>query len=162
MSEPEVASSNAALSRTERVMAWVTDMPLHTSPTSGPAGFRARVGFRPNRPQQEASRHRGRHESAADPAATHFAQHLGAAARAGHLHLRIGDDHRGYPLIHRRRHTTERPELGQYHGRGEKHVPTRQLFDFFPGVFLSLTVLAVNLLGDGMRDALDPRLARRM
>ena len=33
---------------------------------------------------------------------------------------------------------------------------------FFPGVFLSLTVLAVNMLGDGMRDALDPRLARRM
>ncbi|MEO8630459.1 MAG: ABC transporter permease [Betaproteobacteria bacterium] len=33
---------------------------------------------------------------------------------------------------------------------------------FFPGLFLSLTVLSVNLLGDGMRDALDPRLARRM
>ena len=33
---------------------------------------------------------------------------------------------------------------------------------FSPGVFLSLTVLAVNLLGDGMRDALDPRLARRL
>jgi peptide/nickel transport system permease protein len=33
---------------------------------------------------------------------------------------------------------------------------------FYPGVCLSLTVLAVNLLGDGMRDALDPRLARRM
>ena len=32
----------------------------------------------------------------------------------------------------------------------------------FPGIFLSLTVLAVNMLGDGMRDALDPRLARRM
>jgi peptide/nickel transport system permease protein len=32
----------------------------------------------------------------------------------------------------------------------------------FPGVCLSLTVLAVNMLGDGMRDALDPRLARRM
>jgi len=30
-----------------------------------------------------------------------------------------------------------------------------------PGAFLSLTVLAVNLLGDGLRDALDPRLARR-
>ena len=28
--------------------------------------------------------------------------------------------------------------------------------------FLSITVLAINLLGDGMRDALDPRLARRM
>ena len=33
---------------------------------------------------------------------------------------------------------------------------------YFPGIFLSLTVLAVYLLGDGMRDALDPRLARRM
>ncbi|MFZ9138712.1 MAG: ABC transporter permease [Hylemonella sp.] len=32
----------------------------------------------------------------------------------------------------------------------------------FPGIFLSITVLSVNLLGDGMRDALDPRLARRM
>jgi peptide/nickel transport system permease protein len=32
----------------------------------------------------------------------------------------------------------------------------------FPGIFLSMTVLSVNLLGDGLRDALDPRLARRM
>lgn len=32
----------------------------------------------------------------------------------------------------------------------------------FPGIFLSITVLSVNLLGDGMRDALDPRLARRI
>ena len=32
----------------------------------------------------------------------------------------------------------------------------------FPGIFLSLTVLSVNLLGDGLRDALDPRLARRI
>ena len=31
---------------------------------------------------------------------------------------------------------------------------------FFPAVFLSVTVLAVNLLGDGLRDALDPRMAR--
>jgi len=33
---------------------------------------------------------------------------------------------------------------------------------FFPGLFLSLAVLSVNLLGDGLRDALDPRLARNM
>ena len=31
---------------------------------------------------------------------------------------------------------------------------------FFPAAFLSITVLAVNLLGDGLRDALDPRLAK--
>jgi peptide/nickel transport system permease protein len=33
---------------------------------------------------------------------------------------------------------------------------------FFPAAFLSVTVLAVNLLGDGLRDALDPRLAKRL
>jgi peptide/nickel transport system permease protein len=27
----------------------------------------------------------------------------------------------------------------------------------FPGLFILLTVLAFNLLGDGLRDALDPR-----
>jgi peptide/nickel transport system permease protein len=33
---------------------------------------------------------------------------------------------------------------------------------FCPGAALALVVLAVNLLGDGLRDRLDPRLARRM
>jgi len=33
---------------------------------------------------------------------------------------------------------------------------------FFPGVFLALTVLAVNILGDGLRDTLDPKMARRV
>jgi peptide/nickel transport system permease protein len=33
---------------------------------------------------------------------------------------------------------------------------------FFPGVMLAITVLAINLMGDGLRDTLDPRIARRM
>ena len=33
---------------------------------------------------------------------------------------------------------------------------------FWPGIALSLVVLAVNLVGDGLRDRLDPRIARRM
>lgn len=33
---------------------------------------------------------------------------------------------------------------------------------FIPAIFLSLTVLAVNMLGDGLRDALDPRMAKRV
>jgi peptide/nickel transport system permease protein len=32
----------------------------------------------------------------------------------------------------------------------------------FPGILLALTVLAVNMLGDGLRDTLDPRLAKRV
>ena len=33
---------------------------------------------------------------------------------------------------------------------------------FCPGIALATAVLAFNLLGDGLRDRLDPRLARRM
>lgn len=33
---------------------------------------------------------------------------------------------------------------------------------FYPGVMLALTVLAVNMLGDGLRDTLDPKLAKRV
>lgn len=32
---------------------------------------------------------------------------------------------------------------------------------FFPGIFLALTVLAVNILGDGLRDTLDPKMAKK-
>ncbi|MGI9525185.1 MAG: ABC transporter permease [Hyphomicrobiaceae bacterium] len=31
----------------------------------------------------------------------------------------------------------------------------------YPGLFLGVTVLAINLLGDGLRDALDPKMQRR-
>lgn len=31
----------------------------------------------------------------------------------------------------------------------------------FPGVFLAVTVLAINILGDGLRDTLDPKMAKR-
>jgi len=33
---------------------------------------------------------------------------------------------------------------------------------FIPGIFLTLTVLAVNILGDGLRDTLDPKMAKRI
>ena len=33
---------------------------------------------------------------------------------------------------------------------------------FFPGVFLAVTVLAVNIIGDGLRDTLDPKMAKRV
>ena len=32
----------------------------------------------------------------------------------------------------------------------------------FPGVFLAATVLAVNMLGDGLRDMLDRRIRTRL
>ena len=54
------------------------------------------------------------------------------------------------------------PSWGNIMAEGRSYFQIRPYLIIFPGVFLSLTVLAVNLVGDGMRDALDPRLARRM
>jgi peptide/nickel transport system permease protein len=54
------------------------------------------------------------------------------------------------------------PSWGNIMAEGRSLFQIAGYLIFFPGVCLSLTVLAVNLLGDGMRDALDPRLARRL
>ena len=51
---PAMASSIAALSRTERVSTCSWAKPRQTSPMSGPVGVRPRVGLSPNTPQQEA------------------------------------------------------------------------------------------------------------
>jgi peptide/nickel transport system permease protein len=32
----------------------------------------------------------------------------------------------------------------------------------FPALFLSITILSINMLGDGLRDAIDPRMAKRI
>jgi peptide/nickel transport system permease protein len=54
------------------------------------------------------------------------------------------------------------PSWGNIMAEGRSLIQIAGYLILYPGVFLSLTVLAVNLVGDGMRDALDPRLARRM
>ncbi len=53
------------------------------------------------------------------------------------------------------------PEWGTMLGAERNQVFTAPHLVFFPGLAIMLTVLAFNLLGDGMRDALDPRLAQR-
>jgi peptide/nickel transport system permease protein len=45
-------------------------------------------------------------------------------------------------------------------GRGLFRIYPHNIF--FPGICLALTVLAVNMLGDSLRDRLDPKLARRV
>jgi peptide/nickel transport system permease protein len=54
------------------------------------------------------------------------------------------------------------PSWGNIMAEGRSLFQVAYYIVLFPGVFLSITVLAINLLGDGLRDALDPRLARRM
>ena len=54
------------------------------------------------------------------------------------------------------------PSWGNIMAEGRSLFQVAYYIVLFPGIMLSLTVLAINLLGDGLRDALDPRLARRL
>ncbi|MBC8100552.1 MAG: ABC transporter permease, partial [Armatimonadetes bacterium] len=50
------------------------------------------------------------------------------------------------------------PEWGQMLSEARNYVFTAPHMVFFPGIAITLTVLGFNLLGDGLRDVLDPRL----
>jgi peptide/nickel transport system permease protein len=54
------------------------------------------------------------------------------------------------------------PTWGNIMSGGQRYLQAAVWVSFFPGLFLFLTVLAINLVGDGLRDALDPRLRRRL
>jgi peptide/nickel transport system permease protein len=56
----------------------------------------------------------------------------------------------------------EIPSWGNIIAEGRQYVQLAFWNVSFPGLFLGLMVLSINLLGDGLRDMLDPRLARRM
>ena len=50
------------------------------------------------------------------------------------------------------------PTWGNIISSGRAYIRIGFWIAFFPGVFLALTVFATNLVGDGLRDVLDPRL----
>ena len=54
------------------------------------------------------------------------------------------------------------PSWGNIMAEGRSLFQVAYYIILFPGICLSLAVLSINLIGDGLRDALDPRLARRM
>lgn len=57
---------------------------------------------------------------------------------------------------------TSVPSWGNIMAEGRALWQVKPNIVFFPALFLSVTVLAVNLLGDGLRDAVDPRLAKKV
>lgn len=52
------------------------------------------------------------------------------------------------------------PEWGAMISSGRSLIRTCPWMVTFPGIFIMLTVLSLNLLGDGLRDALDPKLKK--
>lgn len=53
-----------------------------------------------------------------------------------------------------------RPEWGAILNDGQAYLTLAWWITVFPGLFLSLFIIGVNLIGDGMRDELDPTLSR--
>ncbi|MFB6155842.1 MAG: ABC transporter permease [Haloferacaceae archaeon] len=49
------------------------------------------------------------------------------------------------------------PEWGLMVARGREFMPTHWWYSVFPGAFIFVTVMGFNLIGDGLRDILDPR-----
>ncbi|WP_420404047.1 ABC transporter permease [Nisaea sp.] len=56
----------------------------------------------------------------------------------------------------------EIPSWGNIMSEGRTYFQLTPWIIFYPGVALALTVLSVNIVGDGLRDTLDPRIARKM
>lgn len=54
------------------------------------------------------------------------------------------------------------PTWGNVMGDGRRVAQIAIWVLFFPGLFLTIAVLAVNLVGDGLRDALDPKLRGKL
>jgi peptide/nickel transport system permease protein len=54
-----------------------------------------------------------------------------------------------------------RPSWGRMLNEAQTQMFQAPLLAVFPGVAIALSVLGLNLMGDGLRDLLDPRLARR-
>lgn len=50
------------------------------------------------------------------------------------------------------------PSWGNMLQRAQEHIWRAPWMAFWPGIFIFLTVLCFNFLGDGLRDAMDPRL----
>lgn len=53
------------------------------------------------------------------------------------------------------------PELGSMLSQGRDYVTIAWWVSFFPGLFITMFIVAANLLGDGLRDLLDPHAIQR-
>ena len=52
------------------------------------------------------------------------------------------------------------PEWGAMLSGARAYIRDYAYMTFFPGFAIMITILALNFLGDGLRDALDPKLKR--
>ena len=86
------------------------------------------------------------------------AQRAHADRRRRHLRHPGGDLHRGGAVVHRRRHQPADPSWGQMVGEGQQYIRSYWHLCVFPSIAIAVTMLAFTFFGDGVRDALDPKM----
>ena len=89
-------------------------------------------------------------------------QHLRPPSRHGHALRLDGHPDRIEPELPGSRSPAAGPDLGVDHQRGREDPRLAPWISTFAGVVIMITVLAFNLLGDALRDFLDPRLRRQI
>ena len=65
---------------------------------------------------------------------------------------------RGRPVLPRAQHPTAPPSWGNILSEGRQYIKCCPWITTFSGLAIMLAVLAFNLVGDSLRDLLDPRL----
>jgi peptide/nickel transport system permease protein len=111
------------------------------------------LGFRHGRP-------RSRRPAKPHPDAEHPPAHVDAADRAGTLGIATAILDAAALSFLGLGAQPPMAEWGSMLGAERNQVFTAPHLVFFPGMMIMVTVLAFNLLGDGLRDALDPRLRK--
>ena len=71
------------------------------------------------------------------------------------------DHHRGKPVVHRHGGAAADAGMGRDAQRSARRHDDSPHVALFPSLAIFLTVLAFNLLGDGLRDALDPKIDQK-
>ena len=100
---------------------------------------------------------RARRVAAAPGRAPHPAQLARPGDRRRH-HRRRRGDHRGVDaVVPRPRLSARHPDLGPDPLRRKEYLDIAPHWALFPGTAIFLAVLCINFVGDGLRDALDPR-----
>ena len=99
-------------------------------------------------------------QAAPSAVAARAAQYRRAGHRAGDLCIRLRHDRGIGAVVPRRRHAADDSSWGNMLAEGRQYLQRGPWMIAFPGACLALLVLTVNVLGDALRDALDPRLSR--
>ena len=85
------------------------------------------------------------------------AEHRSAGAGAGHAGDRRRDHCRGVAVVPRAGPAAADPSWGSMLNSAQRFLSQAPWLAVFPGLAIFLCVLSFNLVGDGLRDALDPR-----